>query len=115
MLGTVLALVLQVGWCLPAEVPALESLRPLQSVRVQIPSVTPGVRHAARETLYVDDTGREWAIVVLMRWAAVVDDQPREPTATLWLLDPGLVTDDVPPRVQADPKPTCQWRRRANT
>lgn len=39
--------------------------------------------------------------------AAMTDD-----TATDWWLDRGLLTDDIPPRVQADPKPTCQFHRR---
>ena len=102
--------------CLPPGVPALDTMHMVDYRMIEIKNITAGVPPVrALVALYRASDGREYGLTRLLgsgSGLAIVDDKPMDPDATDWWLDPGLVTDDVPAKAQADPKSTCQWRRR---
>ena len=100
--------------CWPPTLPPLDSLDRVASRVVVLPGLTDKEHFMAQERRYRDQTGKAWGVVVLMQAPVLIDDEPDEPDGTAWLLDPQVLTDDVPPRVQAEPRPSCQWRRRSN-
>ena len=100
--------------CLPPGVPALDTMTLIDRRVISIEGQRPTDNYMALERFYRTAAGAEYSITRLLGAFAVVDDEPGDAAATRWWVDPGLVTDGVPPRVQAVPASTCQWRRRAD-
>ena len=100
--------------CLPPGVPPLEamtyvygSVGTYENVRGEQVMATGGVYvHTATQHLYL--------IVIVNGAVALVDDHHEDLDATDWYVDGGVVTDEISPRVQADPKSTCQFHRRGH-
>ena len=99
--------------CWPATLPPADSLTYASRV-IALQGMTEKERFMAQERRYQDGTKRAWGMLVLMQAPVLIDEHPDDPDATDWFLDPAVLTDDVPPRVLAEPRPSCQWRRRVN-
>lgn len=78
-------------------------------------SVRPNDAQAVTGAIYVHGpTQHLYGVARIGGAVAIVDDHQDDRDATDWWIDPGLVTDDIPPKVQAEPKSSCAWRRRAD-
>ena len=103
--------------CLPPGVPALDTMTVIQKRVISVTAILEDGREApivVTMTLFRSAGGASYGMTRLLGGAvAIVDDDPYNSDALNWWIDPGLVTDDVPPKVRAlAPTSTCQWRRR---
>ena len=98
--------------CLPPGVPPLETLHATRGRVHDIEGQRATEHYAILSMIYTDDAGHAWRLFTLLGAIALVDDHIADDEATDWWIDPGLLSDDIPPKVQADPKSSCQWRRR---
>ena len=108
-------LLLAAALCLPPGMPPLETLHAVRGNVYTIEGQRETERFMAVGTTYAADDGRAWTVFKMLGAAAIVDDHPEDETATAWWIDPGLVTDDIPPKAQADAKSTCLFRRRGES
>ena len=107
-------LLLAAALCLPPGMPPLETLHAVRGNVYTIEGQRETERFMALGTIYAAEDGRAWRVFRMLGAVAIVDDHPEDADATAWWVDGGLVTDEIPPRVQPDPKPTCLWHRRGD-
>lgn len=100
--------------CLPPGIPSPETMILIDAQVVTMEGQRPTEHFMIVKRLYQAPDGARYAIGRLLGAIAFVDDDPMNSDALTWWIDPGLVTDDVPPKAQAVPTSTCQWRRRAD-
>ena len=101
--------------CLPPGVPPLDELRAAGGAVLSIEGQRESEHFMVVRQMYVAEDGRAWNVFRLLGAVALVDDHPEDDAAMGWWIDPGLLTDDVPPKVQAAPVSTCQFRRRGES
>ena len=97
-------------------VPPLDTMNHVYGSVGTYESVRQGENHVATAGVYVHTaTQHPYGVAMIDGAVAIVDDHQDDPNATDWWIDPGLVTDDIPPKAQASPKSTCLFHRRGES
>lgn len=99
--------------CLPPGMPAIETLHAISGEVYQIDGQRETEHFLVVATLYQSaDAQHSYKIYRMLGAAVLVDDDPLHTQPRTWWVDGGMLTDEDPPRAQADPKSTCQFHRR---
>ena len=107
-------LLLAAALCVPPGMPPLETLHATRGRVHDIEGTRSTEHYGVVAMVYADDAGHAWNVFRMLGAVAFVDDHMEDDENTAWWVDGGLVTDEIPPRVQPDPKPTCLWHRRGD-